>query len=103
MKSAVAGYGAADKEQVQRMVQLVLGMTELPTPDDAADALAVAICIANRVGQVERGTAGVLDRAAVAPIERGESAYDRAVREAIDARSGPPSAPARVRSSVIAA
>ena len=85
VKTAVAGYGAADKQQVQRMVQLVLGMQTLPSPDDAADALAVAVCIANRVGQVSRagGRAGVLDRAAVAPIERGESAYDRAVREAL--------------------
>ena len=83
VKSAVAGYGAADKEQVQRMVQLVLGMSELPRPDDAADALAIAVCIANRVGQADRANAGVLDRAAVAPIERGESSYDRAVREAI--------------------
>lgn len=83
VKSAVAGYGAADKEQVQRMVQLVLGMSELPRPDDAADALAIAVCIANRVGQVDRSRAGVLDRAANAPIERGGSAYDRAVREAL--------------------
>jgi crossover junction endodeoxyribonuclease RuvC len=83
VKSAIAGYGAADKEQVQRMVQLVLGMTELPRPDDAADALAIAVCIANRIGQVDRANAGVLDRAAVAPIERGETAYDRAVREAL--------------------
>jgi crossover junction endodeoxyribonuclease RuvC len=83
VKSAIAGYGAADKEQVQRMVQLVLGMTELPRPDDAADALAVAVCIANRVGQADRANASVLDRAAVAPIERGESSYDRAVREAL--------------------
>ena len=82
VKSAIAGYGAADKEQVQRMVQLVLGMSELPRPDDAADALAVAVCIANRVGQVDRGNAAVLDRAAVAPIRRGESGYERAVREA---------------------
>jgi crossover junction endodeoxyribonuclease RuvC len=83
VKSAVAGYGAADKGQVQRMVQLVLGMTELPTPDDAADALAVAICIANRERLGERVAAPVMDRAAVAPIERGESPYDRAVREAL--------------------
>jgi crossover junction endodeoxyribonuclease RuvC len=82
VKSAIAGYGAADKAQVQRMVQLVLGMGELPRPDDAADALAVAVCIANRVGQVDRGNAAVLDRAAVAPIRRGESGYERAVREA---------------------
>ena len=83
VKVAVAGYGAADKAQVQRMVQLVLGMAELPTPDDAADALAVAICIANQLGQAGRVGSSVLDRAAAAPIERGESAYDRAVREAL--------------------
>jgi crossover junction endodeoxyribonuclease RuvC len=83
VKSAIAGYGAADKEQVQRMVQLVLGMEERPRPDDAADALAIAVCIANRVGQVDRANASVLDRAAVAPIERGTSPYDRAVREAL--------------------
>ena len=89
VKVAVAGYGAADKGQVQRMVQLVLGMAELPTPDDAADALAVAICIANQVGQVARTHAGVLDRAAVAPIERGESPYDQAVREALKREKRP--------------
>ena len=83
VKSAVAGYGAADKGQVARMVQLVCGMPSLPTPDDAADALAVAICIANRVGPAAQEKAGVLDHAAVAPIDRGESAYDRAVREAL--------------------
>jgi crossover junction endodeoxyribonuclease RuvC len=83
VKSAIAGYGAADKEQVQRMVQLVLGMSELPRPDDAADALAIGVTIANRVGQADRANAAVFDRAAVAPIERGESGYDRAVREAL--------------------
>jgi crossover junction endodeoxyribonuclease RuvC len=83
VKSAIAGYGAADKEQVQRMVQLVLGMAELPRPDDAADALAIAVCIANRMGQTDRVNAAVFDRAAVAPIQRGESPYERAVREAI--------------------
>jgi crossover junction endodeoxyribonuclease RuvC len=44
VKQAVAGYGGAPKEQVQGMVQLLLGMHETPRPDDAADALAVAIC-----------------------------------------------------------
>jgi crossover junction endodeoxyribonuclease RuvC len=83
VKSAIAGYGAADKAQVQRMVQLVLGMTELPRPDDAADALAVAVCIANRVGQVGQVNAAVLDRGAVAPIDRGGSAYERAIRDAL--------------------
>ena len=85
VKSAIAGYGAADKEQVQRMVQLVLGMAELPRPDDAADALAIAVCIANRLGQTDRVNAAVFDRAAVAPIQRGETPYERAVREAIAA------------------
>lgn len=44
VKQAVTGYGAADKTQMQRMVQTLLNMDELPKPDDAADALAVAIC-----------------------------------------------------------
>ena len=83
VKSAVAGYGAADKEQVQRMVQLVLGMSELPRPDDAADALAIATWVANTDRGRETASAAILDRAAVAPIHRGESGYERAVREAI--------------------
>jgi crossover junction endodeoxyribonuclease RuvC len=83
VKSAVAGYGAADKEQVQRMVQLVLGMSELPRPDDAADALAIATWVANTDRGEVLATAGVLDRAAIAPITRGETPYERAVREAL--------------------
>jgi crossover junction endodeoxyribonuclease RuvC len=85
VKSAIAGYGAADKEQVQRMVQLVLGMSALPRPDDAADALAIAIWVANTDRGHATATAGVLDRAASAPITRGESGYERAVREALAA------------------
>ena len=49
IKSAVVGYGRADKFQIQTMVQLLLKMPELPTPDHAADALAAAICHANRM------------------------------------------------------
>lgn len=44
VKEAVTGYGAAPKHQVQMMVQQLLKMSELPKPDDAADALAIAIC-----------------------------------------------------------
>ena len=44
IKQAVCGYGRADKPQVQRMVKAILGLDELPRPDHAADALAVAIC-----------------------------------------------------------
>lgn len=47
VKLAVTGYGRAPKDQVQRMVQMVLAMAELPRPDDAADALAVAVCTAH--------------------------------------------------------
>jgi crossover junction endodeoxyribonuclease RuvC len=46
VKMAVSGYGRAEKKQVQRLVQALLGLKELPEPDDAADALAVAICCA---------------------------------------------------------
>jgi crossover junction endodeoxyribonuclease RuvC len=83
VKSAVAGYGAADKEQVGRMVQVILELATRPMPDDAADALAVAICVASRERPGEREHAGVLDRASVEPIVRGETPYDRAVREAV--------------------
>ena len=83
VKSAIAGYGAADKEQVQRMVQMVLGMAERPRPDDAADALAIAVWAANTQGAVGAENAAVMDRAAIAPIQRGMSGYERAVREAL--------------------
>jgi len=44
VKQSVANYGASSKEQVQEMVRLQLGLAEAPHPDDAADALAVALC-----------------------------------------------------------
>lgn len=44
VKNGICGYGAADKKQVQKMVQMLLKLTEIPQPDDAADALAIAIC-----------------------------------------------------------
>lgn len=44
IKQSVAGYGRAEKRQVQEMVKLLLNLKEIPKPDDAADALAVAIC-----------------------------------------------------------
>ena len=44
IKSALTGYGRADKKQVQAMVKMILGLSEVPKPDDAADALALAIC-----------------------------------------------------------
>lgn len=47
VKQAVVGYGRADKKQVQQMVKAILGLNEIPKPDDAADALAIAICCAS--------------------------------------------------------
>ena len=47
IKQAVACYGRAEKAQVQKMVQVLLSLKEIPKPDDAADALAVAICCAH--------------------------------------------------------
>ena len=44
IKRAVVGYGRAEKHQVQEMVRVLLGLSEVPAPNDAADALAVAIC-----------------------------------------------------------
>ena len=44
IKRAVVGYGRAEKHQVQQMVKLILGLSEVPSPHDVADALAVAIC-----------------------------------------------------------
>lgn len=47
VKTSVTGYGGADKNQIQQMVVRLLGLAEVPKPDDAADALAIAICHAH--------------------------------------------------------
>ena len=44
VKQSVAGYGGADKQQVQEMVRMLLNLEDVPEPDDAADAVAVAVC-----------------------------------------------------------
>ncbi len=49
VKQAVTGYGRADKKQVQSMVKSILKLREVPKPDDAADALAIAICCASSI------------------------------------------------------
>jgi len=57
VKQAVVGYGAAQKAQVQYMVKAILALAETPKPDDAADALAIAICHAHsrKMGAVAGG------------------------------------------------
>ena len=68
IKGAVCGSGRAAKDQVQRMVQTLLSLEELPRPDHAADALAVAICHANaspmRRALAQRDTVGAHRRRA---------------------------------------
>lgn len=54
VKQAVASYGAADKNQVQQMVRAMLRLDAIPKPDDAADALAIALCHAHSHVGMER-------------------------------------------------
>ncbi len=56
IKHAVAGYGKADKPQMQEMVRIILDLDSVPQPDDAADALAVAICHAQTASYETRST-----------------------------------------------
>lgn len=49
IKQAITGYGRADKRQMQEMVRVILGLKEVPKPDDCADALAAALCCAQSV------------------------------------------------------
>ena len=51
-KQAVVGYGQAVKKQVQEMTRLILHLSEIPKPDDTADALAMAICHAHASGSL---------------------------------------------------
>ncbi len=59
VKQSVVGYGRAEKAQVQELVKLLLGLDSVPQPDDAADALAIAIChlhSAHMTSLLEQGT-----------------------------------------------
>jgi crossover junction endodeoxyribonuclease RuvC len=65
VKQAVAGWGGAAKDQVQRMVAALLDLTEPPHPPDVADALALALChlarapLAHRVAEADRRAGGI--------------------------------------------
>ncbi|QQE77464.1 crossover junction endodeoxyribonuclease RuvC [Alicyclobacillus sp. SO9] len=54
VKQAVVGYGRADKKQIQEMVRMLLGLTSIPKPDDAADALAIAITYAHAAPMLDK-------------------------------------------------
>jgi crossover junction endodeoxyribonuclease RuvC len=65
IKRAVVGYGRAEKHQVGEMVRVLLGLADVPTPHDAADALAVAICHLHSLSGAPAGVAadrGAADR-----------------------------------------
>jgi crossover junction endodeoxyribonuclease RuvC len=79
VKLAVAGYGGADKIQVQTMVMRLLGLAEVPSPPDAADALALALC--------HGWGAGVQRAAATADGGTSGTGFERAVAAAL-AREG---------------
>jgi crossover junction endodeoxyribonuclease RuvC len=80
VKASVAGYGQADKKQMQLMVRALLQMTETPEPSDAADALAVALC--HLQAEQARLRFGLPDKAAGANLRSSLSA------RAAPARSG---------------
>ena len=63
VKSAITGYGSADKKQVATMVAKVLGLVEVPRPADASDALAIAICHAWKRGTAVASPVGVVTKA----------------------------------------
>jgi crossover junction endodeoxyribonuclease RuvC len=54
VKASIAGYGAASKQQMQQMVRAALGLSEYPEPEDAADALAIALCHAHAARAQDR-------------------------------------------------
>ncbi|HUT15610.1 MAG TPA: crossover junction endodeoxyribonuclease RuvC [Anaerolineae bacterium] len=62
VKQAITGYGRATKEQMQKMVRVLLDLETIPRPDDAADALAVAICHAHSSSVIARLVSGSQDR-----------------------------------------
>ena len=77
VKAAITGYGAADKAQVGAMVARVLGLDAVPTPADAADALALAICHAWRGGLDTRGSAAHSTNGELTPAQRAWRAAEK--------------------------
>lgn len=78
VKAAVTGYGSADKKQVGAMVARLLGLSEIPKPADAADALALAICHAWRRGSDHTPAAAA--SGALTPAQRAWRDAEKSVR-----------------------
>ena len=71
IKQALAGYGRAEKKQVQQMVKTILHLEKVPKPDDTADALAVAVCHGNSCGAEARMSRAI--EKALAAEKRGKT------------------------------
>lgn len=82
VKASVTGYGAADKRQVATMVARVLGLAKPPTPADASDALALAICHAWRSGV----SAGASDSTPLTPAQQAWRAAERSAAKSAPTR-----------------
>jgi crossover junction endodeoxyribonuclease RuvC len=67
IKRAIVGYGRAEKHQVQQMIKLLLGLSKAPSPHDAADALAIAICHVHSAGVGGAARSGALAARASVP------------------------------------
>ena len=83
VKRAVVGYGRAEKHQVQQMIKLLLGLRQVPSPHDAADALAVAICHLHSMPPAGAGGRRYLG------IEEGEATNPPVIARGRSARTPP--------------
>ena len=83
VKASITGYGSADKKQVATMVARVLGLAAPPTPADASDALALAICHAWRSGTSTAGTAAGIT---LTPAQQAWRAAERSAGKSAPAR-----------------
>jgi crossover junction endodeoxyribonuclease RuvC len=80
VKAAVTGYGAADKKQVASMVQTILRLDAPPTPADASDALALALCHAWRPGAASTSGAPTGHHGKLTPAQEAWRDAERAAR-----------------------
>jgi crossover junction endodeoxyribonuclease RuvC len=94
VKASITGYGAAGKKQVATMVARVLGLAELPSPADASDALAIAICHAWRTptvavvrsGATSAGSSVKSAKSAMTPAQQAWLAAERSTAKSVPKR-----------------
>lgn len=86
VKAAVSGYGSADKKQVATMVARILGLATPPTPADASDALALAICHAWRGGGTPAASPATAPAAGLTPAQQAWRAAERSAAKTVAPR-----------------